>query len=95
MRRGLYRGTVPKAADIKVKRKSRKRRYIQNEETLTVGEVVNLLAENAGSSCDAGEGPSKRVRAERHCGTCGKTGHNSRTCTAEIEDASDSEGSNE
>jgi hypothetical protein len=48
-----------------------------------------------GSSCDAGEGPSKRVRAERHYGTCGKIGHNSRTYTAKIEDASNSEGSNE
>ena len=47
-----------------------------------------------GSSHDAGEGPSKRVQAERHCGTCGKTGHNSRTYTTEIENVSDSKGSN-
>ena len=60
-----------------------------------VREVVNLLAENAGSSCNAGEGLLKRVRAERHYSTCGKIGHNSHTCTAEIKDASDSEGFNE
>ena len=59
-----------------------------------VKEVVNLLAKNAGSSCDAGEGLLKRVRVERHCSTCNKTGHNSCTYTAEIEDVSDSEGFN-
>ena len=32
-------------------------------------EVVNLLAKNAGSSYNAGEGPLKRVRVEKHYGT--------------------------
>jgi hypothetical protein len=33
------------------------------------------------------------VRAERRCGRCSKTGHNSRTCKVEIEDADDSDDS--
>jgi hypothetical protein len=45
------------------------------------------------SSCNAGEGPSKRVQVERYCSTYSKIGHNSRTYTAEIKDISDSEGS--
>jgi len=59
-----------------------------------VGEVVNLLAKNAGSSYNASKGPLKRVRAERHYGTYGKTGYNSRTYTTKIKDVSNSEGSN-
>jgi hypothetical protein len=73
------------------KRKSPKRRYIQVEETLTVGEVSDLIAEKEGGSREEGETPAKRVHAERRCGHCGKVGHNSRTCNVEIEDVDDSE----
>ena len=73
------------------KRKSQKRRYIRVEETLTVGEVSELIAEKEGGSREEGETPAKRVRAERHCGRCGEVGHNSRTCRGEIEDADNSE----
>jgi hypothetical protein len=73
------------------KRKSRKRRYVQVEETLAVGEVLDLIAEREGSSCEEGKTPAKRVRAERRCGCCGEVGHNSRTCKVEIEDADNSE----
>jgi hypothetical protein len=59
-----------------------------------VGKVVNLLTKNAGSSRNASKGPLKRVWVERHYGTCSKIGHNSHTYTAEIEDVSDSKGSN-
>jgi hypothetical protein len=59
-----------------------------------VKEVVNLLAKNAGSSCDADEGLLKRVQAERYCSTYSKTRHNSRIYITEIEDVFDSEGSN-
>jgi hypothetical protein len=75
------------------KRKGCKRRYIRVEETLTVGEVSDLIAERVGGSREEGEMPAKRVRAERHCGRCGETGHNSRTCQVEIEDAVNSEDS--
>jgi hypothetical protein len=74
-----------------IKRKSRKRRYIQVEETLTVGEVSNLITKREGYSRDDSKTPAKRVRAERHCSHCGEIGHNSRTCKVEIEDADNSE----
>ena len=77
------------------KRKSRKRRYVRTEETLTAGEVQELLAEQAGSSRGDGEGASKRVRGGRRCGRCKQTGHNTRTCAVEIDSASDSGDSGE
>lgn len=76
------------------KRKSRKRRYVRTEETLTVGEVQEVLAEQAGSSRGDGDSASKRVRGERRCGRCKQTGHNARTCAVEIDSASDSSDSN-
>ena len=82
------------ALDIANKRKSRKRRYVRTEETLTVGEVQGVLAEQADSSCGGGESASKRVRGERRCGRCNQTGHNVRTCAVEIDSASDSDDSN-
>ena len=83
------------ALDIANKRKSRKRQYVRIEETLTIGEVQEVLAEQAGSSRGDGESASKRVRGERRCGRCNQTGHNVRTCVVEIDSASDSDGSNE
>jgi hypothetical protein len=68
------------------KRKGRKRRYVQVEETLIVGEVSGLITEREGGSCEEGKTPAKRVRAERHCGRCGKV---------EIEDVDDNEESEE
>ena len=82
------------ALDTANKRKSRKRRYVRTEETLTVGEVQEVLAEQAGSSRGDGESASKRVRGERRCGRCKQTGHNARTCAVKIDSASDSSDSN-
>ena len=79
------------AVEASTKRRSRKRRYVRAEETLAVGEVSDLLAEQESSSREQRERPAKRVRAERHCRRCGETGHNSRTCVVEIEDAEDSD----
>jgi hypothetical protein len=79
--------------DTLTKRKTRKRRYVRVEETLTVGEVSDLTAEKEGGSRKEGETPAKRVRAERRCGRCSEIGHNSRTCKVEIEDADDSDAS--
>jgi len=58
---------------------------------LTVGEVSDLIAEKAGGSCEEGKMPAKRVRTGRRCGTCSENGHNSRTCTVEIDDAEESD----
>ena len=82
--------TLQAALDESNKRKSRKRRYVRTEETLTVGEVQEVLAEQAGSSRGDGESASKRVREGRRCGRCKQTGHNARTCTVKIDSASDS-----
>jgi NADH pyrophosphatase NudC (nudix superfamily) len=82
---------VRKAVAALTEQRSRKRRYIQTEETLTVGNVQDLIAEKDSSSKEAARQPAKRVRKERHCGRCGKTGHNARTCAAEIVDSHESD----
>ena len=87
-------GTLQAALNELNKRKSRKRRYVRTEETLTVGEVQEVLAKQAGSSRGDGESASKRVRGERRCGRCKQTGHNARTCVVEIDSASNSGNSN-
>jgi hypothetical protein len=56
--------------------------------------VVNLLAKNAGSSCDTSKGLLKRVWVERYYSTYGKIGYNSYTYTTEIKNISNSEGFN-
>jgi hypothetical protein len=86
-------GRLRDAVEASTKRKTRKRRYIRAEETLTVGEVADLIAEKEGGGRGVGKTPAKRVRVGRRCGRCGKIGHNSRTCKVEIEDADDSEAS--
>jgi hypothetical protein len=86
-------GRLRDAVDTLTKRKTRKRRYIRAEETLTVGEVSDLIAEKEGGSREEGETPAKRVRAERRCGRCSEIGHNSRTCKIEIGDADNSDAS--
>jgi hypothetical protein len=73
-----------------IKRKGCKRQYVQVEETLTVSEVLDLIAKREGSSCKDSETPAKRVRAKRHCGRCSEPRHNSCTCKVEIEDVDNS-----
>jgi hypothetical protein len=84
---------ICKAIAALTEQRSRKRKYIWTEESLTVGDVQDLIAEKDSSSKEAGEQPTKRVRKERHCGRCSKTGHNARTCTAEIVDLDNSDAS--
>jgi hypothetical protein len=79
-----------KAINALTEQRSRKRKYIRTEESLTVGDVQDLMAGKDGGDGEAPEQSAKRVRAQRHCGRCGKTGHNTRTCTAEIVDSDDS-----
>ena len=85
---------LQEALDTANKRKSRKRRYVRIEETLTIGEVQEVLAEQAGSSRGDGESASKRVRGERRCGRCKQTRHNARTYAVKIDSASNSSDSN-
>jgi hypothetical protein len=86
-------GRLQDAVDTLTKRKTRKRRYVRAEETLTVSEVSDLIAEKEGGSRRDRETPAKRVRAERRCGRCSEVGHNSRTCKVEIEDVDNSDAS--
>ena len=86
--------TLKAALDKSNKRKSHKRRYVRTEETLTIGEVQEVIAKQAGSSCGDGKSASKRVRGERRCGRCKQTRHNARTCAVKIDSASDSSDSN-
>ena len=86
-------GRLRDAVDTLTKRKTRKRRYVRVEETLTVSKVSNLITAKEGSSCKEGETPAKRVRVERRCGRCSEIGHNSRTCKVEILDVDNSDAS--
>jgi hypothetical protein len=70
---------VRKAIAALTEQRSRKRKYIRTEESLKVGDVQDLIAEKDGGGEEAAEQPAKRVRKQRHCGRCGKTGHNART----------------
>jgi hypothetical protein len=79
-----------KAVEIATEVRGQKRKYIRAEESLTVGEVADLIAEREGSRQQEGREPAKKVRTQRHCRCCGETGHNARTCVVEIIDASDS-----
>ena len=47
-------------------------------------DVQELMSEKDGGGEEAAEQLAKRVRAQRHCRRCGKTGHNTRTCTKEL-----------
>jgi hypothetical protein len=85
--------SLREAVDTLTKRKTRKRRYVRAEETLTVGEVSGLIAKMDGGRREDGETPAKRVRAERRCGRCSEVGHNSRTCRVEIGDVDNSDAS--
>jgi hypothetical protein len=78
------------AVEIATEVRGRKRKYIQTAETLTVGDIADLIADKEGRGQKEGGESSKRVRTHRRCGRCGETGHNARTCAIEIVDLSDS-----
>ncbi|KAF1922493.1 uncharacterized protein M421DRAFT_13118, partial [Didymella exigua CBS 183.55] len=63
------------------------------EETLTVGEVSDLITEREGGRCEEGEELAKRVRAGRRCSCCSEIRHNSCTCKVEIKDINNSDAS--
>jgi hypothetical protein len=69
-----------KANDAATKRRSRKRNYIQKGGILTIEDAQEIIASEVPVDQEDGERPAKRVRTERHCGRCGKIGHDARTC---------------
>ena len=79
------------------KRKSRKRKYVQYQGTLTVEEGSQLAAAEGGGGQEGDAESSKDGRAvdtapqKRRCGHCGKTGHNARTCQVKVSESSESE----
>jgi len=78
-------------------RKSRKRKYIQKQGTLTMEEGAKLAIEKGAGEQETvaessrGDGAADAAPRQRRCGTCGKTGHNARTCRAVASDSSDTE----
>jgi hypothetical protein len=81
---------LQKAVEIATEVKGQKRKYIQTAKTLTVGEIADLIAKKEGSRQEEGRESAKKVRTQRRCRRCGETSHNTRTCTVEIVDASNS-----
>ena len=72
-------------------RKKRKKKQIQKGGSLWQAEAEELLRDKDAEADAEGEGAQvgSSSRGKRCCKTCGKTGHNKRTClkdTAEIED---------
>ena len=83
--------TLREANQALAKRRRAKRTRVQLGGALTIEESQALQDEKDKGkrpATDEGEneGPSKRrAKGGRHCGNCGKTGHNSRTCGIVIE----------
>ena len=73
-----------------IKRKGRKRQYIQVEKTLIVSKVLDLITKREGSSRKDSKTPAKRVCAKRRYSYCSKVRHNFYTCKAEIENIDNS-----
>jgi hypothetical protein len=72
------------------KRKSRRRRYVQIEETLTVSKVLDLITKREGSRRKEGKELAKRVRLGQHYSYYSKIRHNSYTYKVEIKDTNNS-----
>ena len=78
-----------------IKRKTRKRRYVQTEGSQAIGQIADQIAKAENGSYNNSATPAKRVRSERRCGRCSQIGHNSRMCQVELEDTEDSDASEE
>ena len=80
------------ANEAATRRKSHKRKRIQQEGTLTVSEGVRLTTLKEFNACGNGKRASKKARGEtgtqslRRCGICSKAGHNARTCKNNAQD---------
>ena len=84
-------GRLRETIKTSTKQKTRKRRYVQAEESQAVSQIADQIAKVEGGGCNDGATPAKRVRSERRCGRCSQIRHNSRTCQVELEDEDDSE----
>ena len=79
------------ANEAATRRKSRKRKRIQKEGSLTIEEGARLTALKAFGVRDDRKKGKKRARTDggeqtqRRCGQCHKTGHNARTCKYKVE----------
>ena len=81
------------------KRKSRRRKRIQQGGTMEYGTAAAQVAAEASavpqqSKKSRGSGDQETGQpALRRCGNCGKTGHNARTCRKDVEASSESDAS--
>lgn len=81
------------------KRKTRKRKQIQHGGTMEYGEAALLVAESAAAArtvpkrARVSSGQERAQPGQRHCGNCGKTGHNARTCQKDAAEDSESDAS--
>ena len=77
------------------KRKSRRRKRIQEGDDLSKEEAEDLIAQHNVKAQVKGESREGRVRtgtgkrAKGHCRLCGETGHNLRTCKKDVVEVSD------
>jgi hypothetical protein len=81
---------------VMTKRKSRKRRRIQQGSTIEYGEAAAQVAAEASVAAERSKkargGDQERAQpALRRCGNCGGTGHNARTCKKDTEASSESD----
>jgi hypothetical protein len=80
---------------VMTKRKSRKRKRIQQGGTMEYGEAAAQVAAEASVAAErskkaCGGGDQERAQpALRRCGNCGGTGHNARTCRKDTEVSSE------
>ena len=76
------------------KRRGRKRKRIQTGGTLEFGAGASQAAESASTSriiskkARGGGSQEKAQPGQRHCGICGRVGHNARTCQKDVEEDS-------
>jgi hypothetical protein len=79
------------ANEAATRRKSHKRKRIQKEGTLTVGEGVRLTTLKEFNARSDGKRASKKARvgpstqSSRRCSVCGEAGHNARTCKNKLQ----------
>ena len=83
--------TLRKANEALSKRRRAKKSRVRQGGALTVEDAQDIIAERgieeqARRDKHSGEGFQNEGQSTvRHCGTCGKTGHNARTCQEVVE----------